>query len=122
MTLTELRHSGLLLTNANAKAIQNYVGSECPYGDFIQTYYFCDNRIDSEHFVQCGIIKNKNGFSVVTFNCSLVRPNYPIDVWQVDKVYSSSSDEVFAVHHFRSLVLKILSNVLKISTESALNV
>lgn len=122
MTLTKLRSSPIVPTNALAQAINNHVGADCPYGDFIKCYYFADAHIDNEHFVQCGVIKNKSGYSVVTFNCSLIRPNYPIDTWQIDKTYSSSTDKYYAIHHFRTLVLRILSQVMHLTTEEALNV
>lgn len=119
MTLTELRNNGLYPTHSQCKAIEEYYGSDesCPYGDFLDCYYFCDNSNAYDRFAQCGIIRNKTGYHLVTYNCALIKRHYPIDTWQIDVSANSVKDKQLVVHYFHCLVLSLLKDRMHFTTE-----
>lgn len=67
--------------------------------DVSEQFYF------SSHNKQVTIIHNRSGYHLCTFNCSLVRNNYPIDRWQVD---CSNNSLIMIVHYFRCLIINLI--------------
>ena len=119
MTLTDLRKNGLYPTTAKALAVRDYHSYDCPFGDFLDCFYFSDCW--NERLCQCGVIRTSIGYSVVCYNCALIQESYPVDCWQIDKKYGTT-ERVFAVHHFHNVVLKILKKSMHLSEKELLNV
>lgn len=116
MTLTDLTKSGLYPSTSKALAVRDYHSYDCPYGDFLENFYFSD--CSGERLTQCGIIRTASGYSVVTYNCCLYKDNYPVDKWQCDNKYSSTN-RTFAFHHFHLLVLRLVKKTLHYTTDEA---
>ena len=115
MNFTDLIKSGLYPTTSKALAIRDNSSSDCPFGEWFDIFHFSDCS-ETRKLVQVGILKNKRGYCVCCYNCALVKENYPVDNWQIDKIYGFS-EQSFAIHHFHLLVLKFLKKKLHYSTE-----
>ena len=72
--------------------------------DFYEFYNF------SRFTKRCCIIRTAHDYALCTMNCSLIRPNYPLDTWQID---CRNKDRMFLVHYFYCLVAKLLPRELR---------